>query len=119
MRQSKYDSIDNGGLIISQNHCILEMVYMLWISFASYCAIPKNITQVRVYDSVLVEELNYKAILISEETTVEDVIRFVSWMLVLSMSMTTMMTMMSMMAMLISGETKVEDVIRLVNMYPI
>ena len=31
--------------------------------------------QVRVYDSVLVEELNYKAILISEETTVEDVIR--------------------------------------------
>ena len=29
----------------------------------------------RVYDSVLVEELNYKAILISEETTVEDVIR--------------------------------------------
>jgi len=30
---------------------------------------------VRVYDSVLVEELNYKAILISEETTVEDVIR--------------------------------------------
>ena len=45
------------------------------ISYASYCAILKNITQVRVYDSVLVEELNYKAILISEETTVEDVIR--------------------------------------------
>ena len=35
----------------------------------------KSFTQVRVYDSVLVEELNYKAILISEETTVEDVIR--------------------------------------------
>ena len=34
-----------------------------------------SFTQVRVYDSVLVEELNYKAILISEETTVEDVIR--------------------------------------------
>ena len=78
MRQSKYDSIDKGGLVMSQNHCILEMVYMLWISFASYCAIPKNITQVRVYDSVLVEELNYKAILISEETTVEDVIRLVN-----------------------------------------
>ena len=30
---------------------------------------------VRVYDSVLVEELNYKALLVSEETTVEDVIR--------------------------------------------
>ena len=48
------------------------------ISYASYCAIIKNITQVRVYDSVLVEELNYKAILISEETTVEDVIRLVN-----------------------------------------
>ena len=35
-------------------------------------------TQVRVYDSVLVEELNYKAILISEETTVEDVIRSIA-----------------------------------------
>ena len=34
-----------------------------------------SLAQVRVYDSVLVEELNYKAILISEETTVEDVIR--------------------------------------------
>ena len=34
-----------------------------------------SFTQVRVYDSVLVEELNYKAILISEETTLEDVIR--------------------------------------------
>ena len=30
---------------------------------------------VRVYDSVLVEELKYKCLLISEETTVEDVIR--------------------------------------------
>ena len=69
----------------------------------------------RVYDSVLVEELNYKAILISEETTVEDVIRLVSWMLVLLMSMTTMMTMMSIMAILISEETTVEDVIRLVS----
>ena len=46
--------------------------------YASYFAIIKNITQVRVYDSVLVEELNYKAILISEETTVEDVIRLVN-----------------------------------------
>ena len=35
--------------------------------------------QVRVYDSVLVEELNYKAILISEETTVEDVIRSIPY----------------------------------------
>ena len=35
--------------------------------------------QVRVYDSVLVEELNYKAILISEETTVEDVIRSITY----------------------------------------
>ena len=30
---------------------------------------------VRVYDSVLVEELKYKCLCISEETTVEDVIR--------------------------------------------
>ena len=29
----------------------------------------------RVYDNVLVEELTYKCILVSEETTVEDVIR--------------------------------------------
>ena len=40
--------------------------------------------QVRVYDSVLVEELNYKAILISEETTVEDVIRSVTYFSLLS-----------------------------------
>ena len=65
------------------------------VVYASYFAILQIITQVRVYDSVLVEELNYKAILISEETTVEDVIRLVSWMLVLLMSMTTMMTMMT------------------------
>ena len=47
------------------------------VVYASYSAILQIITQVRVYDSVLVEELNYKAILISEETTVEDVIRLV------------------------------------------
>ena len=44
---------------------------------------------------MMVVMVNYKAILISEETTVEDVIRLVSWMLVLLMSMTTMMTMMT------------------------
>ena len=50
---------------------------------------------------MMVVMFNYKAILISEETTVEDVIRLVSWMLVLLMSMTTMMTMMSMMTILV------------------
>ena len=53
----------------------------LWNISTIFCVVKcgqlliDSFTQVRVYDSVLVEELNYKAILISEETTVEDVIR--------------------------------------------